>query len=483
MITYAERVERKRRVDVTAFFGCSKCGGITRAERDSNNVTCAHCRASLSAQGNTAPLQRGGLKCPYCGALHRCESYGELLNGWNPVLVQRVCSENGQRVLHMDLPTPDEVQQALSCDSTLSSGALLENIPWGTETARLRRWSYSTWRDLYPPRQLLVYLEAAKVVDRLFSEKPTLKRRLLLMICSSVEMAGFCSRWDRYHLKAFEAVANHRFSSTPLAVEVNPLGPRGRGTLRRRLIHSTRAASWCSEVMPEGSAKLVLAPSEKDTITLSAGPVVVCGSSDRLLLPDSSVDIIVTDPPYYDSVQYGELASLFTAWGYQLGLWSSDLQVDLSGEAVPNRSRNVTDSAYRDTVCRVFAEARRCIKPEGRLILTYRSSSIAGWAAIADALRDAGFHIAALATVHSENETDHSKRYARSFSSDLVIECSPSELLKPPAIVTPPRTPQEKELVIMGEVIAGQSQAGKETLTSLFHQKLQDRGIESHFIR
>jgi len=39
-----------------------------------------------------------------------------------------------------------------------------------------------------------------------------------------------------------------------------------------------------------------------------------CGSSAATSLDDESVDLVVTDPPFFDNVHYSELADFFFAW-------------------------------------------------------------------------------------------------------------------------------------------------------------------------
>ena len=63
------------------------------------------------------------------------------------------------------------------------------------------------------------------------------------------------------------------------------------------------------------------------------------GSSTNLNLPDDSVDHIVTDPPYFDSVQYGDLAAYFHVWLRQMAAsevnWDyllQDAAVDQAGQ-------------------------------------------------------------------------------------------------------------------------------------------------------
>jgi adenine-specific DNA methylase len=71
-------------------------------------------------------------------------------------------------------------------------------------------------------------------------------------------------------------------------------------------------------------------------------------SADSLYhIPDNSVDAIVTDPPYYSTIQYAELADFFYVWMKRtLGdifpdLFYSEL-TDKDREAVANPSRSAT---------------------------------------------------------------------------------------------------------------------------------------------
>ena len=41
---------------------------------------------------------------------------------------------------------------------------------------------------------------------------------------------------------------------------------------------------------------------------------ISCGDSSTTGLPDGSVDLVVTDPPFFDNVHYSELADFFFAW-------------------------------------------------------------------------------------------------------------------------------------------------------------------------
>jgi hypothetical protein len=329
-------------------------------------------------------------------------------------------------------------------------------IPEGRETNVLRRAGFRTWSNLYPPRQMNALLAAAGAALDLNVATPV-RNRLLLAIAGAAEMAGFLCRWDRFHPKAFEALANHRFSPVGIAVESNPTALRGRGTLRRRLAASIKAAHWSDQIRERGGSMI---------------PTVVCGNSAKQLLENQSAALVLTDPPYYDAVQYGELAGLFLAWSRAVTRRNKGWTFDSRSEAVPNPARGNSFTHHRRILGRIFKEVARTLKPNGTLLLTYHSTNFLGWVAVGRALRQAGFRVVALATGHSENEKDHPKRGRLSFTTDLVLECrTQGKQDVPPRIITCPRTSQQRELIAAGATIAINSDKGYDELARVFRQR------------
>ena len=43
-------------------------------------------------------------------------------------------------------------------------------------------------------------------------------------------------------------------------------------------------------------------------------PIIICDDSAHVTLKNESVDLIVTDPPFFDNVNYSELADFFFVW-------------------------------------------------------------------------------------------------------------------------------------------------------------------------
>ena len=164
---------------------------------------------------------------------------------------------------------------------------------------------------------------------------------------------------------------------------------------------------------------------------------------------------MLTDPPYFDDVQYAELAAIFLAWARVIGLEGDSIELDLTAEAVANTRRGTDVERYRTLLTTILIETRRTLKPDGRMILTYHNTDLRAWWALGRALRDARFGIRALAVAQAENDADHSKRGRLAFTRDLVIECRPKPSIGEPVIATDGAESTEcQELVAAGRAIA-----------------------------
>jgi adenine-specific DNA methylase len=383
-----------------------------------------------------------------------------------PVLVARLCDDH----VHFDQPTASEREAAV--EAPQARPPLEETIPDGLETGILRRAGFTRWLDVMPPRQLLTLLAAADVVDTLDVSEPV-RARLRLALCGAVEMAGYLSRWDRYYPKAFEAMANHRFPALGLACETNLLGGRGRGTIPRRFAASVAAARWSSEHLDVPHAARMRNAAHRRG-RLGAGPLVVCGSSERQLPAAETVDLVITDPPYFDDVQYAELASLLLAWARALGVVPATVELDLRAEAVVNHTRGSGAEEYRSLLTRVFTETARTLKADGRVLITFHNTDIRAWWALASALASASLGVVATAVSEAENATDHPKRNRRSFTKDLVLECARTPVSAAPVReVGTAGDQQALELQAIGRVIATCGSLPLETFAQRF---LAERG-------
>jgi hypothetical protein len=336
---------------------------------------------------------------------------------WDLVLVER--SDGVRR----ELAFPTEAEKRQAANETWRPRRKLGAIPDTPETRVLRRHGFRSWTDIYPRRQRYI-LERLLHLSRSADFHPKVQGALTMAVLGTAEMAGLLSRWDRFYLKNYESMASHRFNFTTLAVESNIVGVGrfGRGTLRRRLELFGRAAQWFDEhdIVIRGPVL-----SHSDKVPPKRKPrrraIVVAGSSEHMLLPDHSVDVVLTDPPYHDDVQYHELSLPFR-------VWANLTRVRLLGEAVaiPHSASLLGHRRYRDVLLSIFIELHRILKCDGRLLFSYANREPAAWVNLFAALRASGFQPIGYTIVHSENESDAAKRNGRACNLDLILELVPA---------------------------------------------------------
>src|ERR1700720_238161 len=408
----------RRKGERRAFFGCAACGGVSLRAVASRSFRCDSCARRSAPERTKVYSPKPTVSCPHCKFESDLASSLCSAPAWKPVLVQVREVESSKNAS----PTLRAVKVGDPIDDIAGSegaAALRVAIPAGVETAHLLRDGFLQWGDLYTHRQSQTLLAALREVDGL-AFPAAVKARLRLAVLGACEMAGYLCRWARTHPKTFEALANHRYSRSTVVTETNLLSPIGRGTLPRRLQAAEKGLRWLQKTtMP---VRTVLCSADAKRRHLRRGALIAIGSSGRQILKEGAAQLVVTDPPYHDDLQYGELARLFHAW---LSVAAPLPPPTEEAEAVPNAVRGTNTERYEQIVKDCLAESKRTLAPDGRLVLTFHNNDLAAWTALRDALSGAGFFVVGLATVSAENAADHSKRDKNSFLCDLVIECVP----------------------------------------------------------
>ena len=409
LLTLLERKERGRPEAVLAcplghvFFG-----------RVDGNPHCSTCESAVDPEAIYIP--RRIVTCNSCKQPQRLSEIATSPGWkWEVVLVERGNGKNRE----FDFPTKQELRK---CNRKWDFKFDLGDIPRGQETSVLLNHGFRKWNDLFPDRQGYVtqsLLEMAPLV----SGDEKVVNCLRMAIIGTSEFAGHLCRWDRFYLKCNDATAGHRFNFSTFVPELNVWGLNliGRGTTSRRIKSMMKASSWMDNNIP-GREYLDIEKSHLRREGELPDLRIVAGDSANLdSVPDGIFDLVLTDPPYHDDVQYGELSLLFRTWA---GLNSKKLR----GEAVSNLTSgmNTTSSQYSDTLKAIFSECHVKLSVDGRLIFSYANHEPRAWLALFEALQASGYSAISCLLLHSENETDFKKRNVDSCNEDLIMELSAS---------------------------------------------------------
>jgi hypothetical protein len=161
--------------------------------------------------------------------------------------------------------------------------------------------------------------------------------------------------------------------------------------IRKRIISIYTGVEYSKETLPANCK-------EKHTfeeLKEKCGFLVLNRSSSDLPIPDKSIDVIITDPPYGSNVQYAELSAIWNAWYESFNGLSDYIFKD--EEAVVNRKLKVagakTETDYEELLFRIYAECYRVLKDGGYMVFTFNNKNIKVWIAMLKAVARAGFYL------------------------------------------------------------------------------------------
>ncbi len=419
---------------------CPACGDIFPGIHGQQEATCRSCNTHFNP--DRGPAKGAKAACPHChsgftiidavartGTRPDFRLYGKLVltrGGTKDYLPATAADHAAYQVCSARLK--DETQRGEILLPTLA----LEN---GYNTRQAMSYGFATWRDFFNDRQLLALGWLHRAIGRI-DDAPA--RAALLTLFSGV--LEFNNMFASYKGEGTGAV-RHMFSHHILKPERKPIEanvwgtPKSSGSFsnlfRSRLLRAVEYRLTPTEVNGTGTAKgRICSPPftgqveegwPGDSPLAERAVYLSCGDSAATGLPDRSIDLVVTDPPFFDNVHYSELADFFHAWrqltpqarsgGGQTTRSPSEVQ-DTDAEQFAAKLRNV------------FRECHRVLKDDGLLVFTYHHSRDEGWKALAEAVLGSGFAVVNTQPVKAEMSVATPKSQAKEpIQLDIIIVC------------------------------------------------------------
>jgi len=135
---------------------------------------------------------------------------------------------------------------------------------------------------------------------------------------------------------------------------------------------------------------------------------------------NEKASIIITDPPYFDDVQYAELSEFFYVWERKALQGFHDL-----GDVPKSEDMSVGGSRDKDFFQRMFKisciKMHENLKDGGILVMFFAHSDVNAWDFVVNSLQKAGFRITATYPVHTESTTNPLARGHASITSSIII--------------------------------------------------------------
>ncbi len=103
---------------------------------------------------------------------------------------------------------------------------------------------------------------------------------------------------------------------------------------------------------------------------------------------EKKVDLIITDPPYGDLIQYGDLSEVWVSW---LERYKEEYKINHKNEIIINKNKDI--DFYKNRLKDTFIKLYDILKEEGTFILTFNSNKKSDWESLFYAIKNSKFYV------------------------------------------------------------------------------------------
>lgn len=389
---------------------CRRCGELTEAEDLDDPGSCRACDTDLVLDGTAS---RGRCTCPHCGSdapypRPECGPPDHRMVGIEYHCESCRSTQSGR---FFKKPDSADIDRYASAEKSMVDAVLRvvpeDEILEGDETARLHRWGYRRYREMFNPRQLLGLERLGRHILAVGDER--VRNALATNLSDLLRYQNMACRYDTRALKSLDIFSIHGFPVGLVQCESNLLGIQRPGTRTNvgsggwsNIVEKfLKAKQYCDEPFEmsytNGRKRLIPMPGEwiGDRRNGSSEGRIVdlrAGSSTEAKLPRGSLDAVFTDPPYFANVQYAELMDFCYVWLRKLvdepsfRAHTTRNPDELTGNVTLNR----TLEHFTEGLSAVYRRMAEALKPGRPFVFTYHHNTLDAYSPLAVALLDAG---------------------------------------------------------------------------------------------
>lgn len=424
---------------------CPECRKLHKTTFENGIFEC-DCGWQLESPKN-GYVKNGVFQCPKCNEKHILTDYGPATGypfSTDIIAIEYYCPHCKSH----DYKAPDDTDFALYNKAIKDFKAIEhdlpipdQDIPIGYNTNQILNHGYKKFRDLFNDRQLLCLGLLLNEINNL--EDKNIQFWLQLAFSGILEMNNMFCRYQQNAYKICNIFFNHAYVPITMPVENCVWGAKlGTGTFDKTVqkilrgkrfntnmydISSVKTSNGRYDSIKVANPDIVSATPVTEYNELdSTHPLLRCSDSrDLSFIPDESVDIVLTDPPYGANVMYSELIDFFHVWNYKSSIADS---IGFTQPLSPKSNEIIVNSVagkdfhyYQDGITSVLSECHKKVKKNGYLVFSFHDKSLYSWLAVLESIYSAGFNLIKSYPVHSETRTGAHTSGKNSIGIDIML--------------------------------------------------------------
>jgi len=371
-------------------------------------------------------MSRSGVTCVCCSlpAMTREDLRIEGESGRLGAIMTAVVVEGPDRKEYRP-PTPREVELAKPSAEEMNNS--FADVPFGMPNEPVPRgasrtsgdtsfpvtlYGFDRWSKLFTSRQLVAIATFVKHTRATWSQlrrlsydpcwQDALGAYLAIGLDKLIDRQSALCRWDQGYSKISTTFSRFVLPMLWDFCEGNPFS--------NSTGNYSSCLKWVAEVVNASSF----------ASSTSSNSQVIQGSAAVAPIANSS-DLVITDPPYYDAINYADLMDFFYVW-LRRALYGLSPQTDCvfeepfspkwnndtkDGEFIDDASRfggdrSASKAAYEDAMLRGFQACDRALVADGRMVVVFANKSPDAWETLVSAIIRAGFVVDASWPIQTE---------------------------------------------------------------------------------
>jgi putative DNA methylase len=374
-------------------------------------------------EGKNFTQKRGKAICIRCrNSIDRGHMTNDLAKNRDRELIAIVVQDKSGK--DYELPTDEDKQAYIESVKYLKQnlksyqdhGWLPDEDIRASLTNSLINYGIKKWSQFYSERQLLVMLTLLKNIKQLCNEiidkeyAKVIATYLSLLLCKQANYNSIGIYWHVSKQVIGSSLSFRRPTLIYNHAEVNPF----------------ERTSGAFEGMLNDFAKAIrFASSNNNQCNISIRSVLNPSPLDK-----HRFDLIITDPPYADDVQYGELSDFFYVWLYRaLKEFYPELpnkvpiEEDISISLFRFGNLMLATDFYEKAMKEAFKQICLSLKDNGLLILFFAHSTTEAWNLLLEVLRESKLQVVSSYAIHTESTANPVARGRTSFMSSIIVAC------------------------------------------------------------
>jgi adenine-specific DNA methylase len=378
-------------------------------------------------------MTKAGVTCPCCGlpSMMMEDLRMESMVGRSGYIMTAVVTE-GPRGKEYRHPTDYEysvteglVPQEIGAIKNLPNASILENFnPCSTRSISAQLYGVKKWIDLFLPRQALSIALFGRAVQKAAAAisqdgyGQAWRSAIVDYLCLGLDrlLCFLCvnARWKPDADSLTDAFSRFSISLLWDFAEAQPLGTSAGSYIR------------CNDRVASALDNLIRG-FEGD-----AAPKAIKASATDFAVTEK-FDAIITDPPYYQAVSYGDLADFSYSWlrGFMPELPDEfqERLSDKSKEAVQHiredKDRIAEGIKYENQMAEAFSRAKENLKPEGRFICVFAHKDPDAWETLVSSIIKAGFVVTGSWPIKDNLPSRQRASSSAALASSVWLVCRP----------------------------------------------------------